>query len=209
MADSGSDFSLEEVRRCIGGRLRDCRDEHDGDYRMNPDFKDQVVSGAVTDAAVLIGMVERVEGVCLIFTKRAEQLNAHSGQVAFPGGKIDNNDASPQAAALREAHEEIGLEENAVEIIGRLPDYYSGSGFRIAPVLGIIDPAANYEANPQEVDYVFEVPLAFLMNPQNHQTGSRWFEGGERFYLEMPYKEHFIWGVTAGMIRALYERVFA
>ena len=96
-----------------------------------------------------------------------------------------------------------------MELLGRLPNYYSGSGFRIAPVLAIIDPAANISANLDEVDYVFEVPLAFLMDKSNHQTGSRMFEGKERFYLEMPYKEHFIWGVTAGIIRVLHDRVFA
>ncbi len=201
-------FTLEHVRGRVLDRLKYDDGEHDGDYHMNPDFRDWVVSDAAVNAAVLIGMVERQEGVCVVLTKRAERLTSHSGQVAFPGGKIDAEDGSPEAAAMREAEEEIGLENRHVDILGRLPDYYSGSGFRIAPILAIIDPAASISANLDEVDYVFEVPLAFLMNSDNHKTGSRMFDGSERFYLEMPYKEHFIWGVTAGIIRVMHDRVF-
>lgn len=202
-------FTLSHVRERVLDRLVYTEDEHDGDYHMNPDYMDWVVSESAINAAVLIGMVERQGDVCVVLTKRAERLNSHSGQVAFPGGKIDVEDTSVEAAAMREAQEEIGLEKKHVEILGRMPDYYSGSGFRIAPVLAIIDPAANIRANLDEVDYVFEVPLAFLMDTSNHQAGSRMFEGRERFYLEMPYKEHFIWGVTAGIIRVLHDRVFA
>lgn len=201
-------FSLNEVRRQFADRLRFDDREHDGDYQLNPDFRKYLVDNATRDAAVLIGLIEREAEVNVLLTKRAEQLNSHSGQVAFPGGKIDHSDGSPEAAALREAHEEVGLEPQRVEIIGRMPDYYSGSGFRIAPVLGVVDPAVELVANPEEVDYVFEVPLSFLMNPDNHRQASRVFQGRERFYLEMPYGEHFIWGVTAGIIRVLHDRVF-
>lgn len=201
-------FSLDKVRRQFADRLRFDDHEHDGDYQLNPDFRKYLVDNATRDAAVLIGLIEREVEVNVLLTKRAEQLNSHSGQVAFPGGKIDRSDGSPEAAALREAHEEVGLEPHRVEIIGRMPDYYSGSGFKIAPVLGVVDPTVELVANPEEVDYVFEVPLSFLMNPDNHRQASRVFQGRERFYLEMPYGEHFIWGVTAGIIRVIHDRVF-
>ena len=160
-------------------------------------------------AAVLIGLVERDGEAQVILTKRTEKLSNHSGQVAFPGGKIDDDDASPEAAALREAWEEIGLDINEVDILGRLPDYYSGSGYLIAPVIGAVSASAGYEINKDEVDYKFEVPLSFLMNPDNHLHASKFFAGKDRHYYEMPYEDHYIWGVTAGMIRVLYDRVFA
>ena len=201
-------FTLDDVRDYAGERLNFSPHEHDGDYRLNTDYASWVVSNATKDAAVLIGFVERSEGICLLLTKRAEQLNSHSGQVAFPGGKIDPEDSSPKAAALREAQEEIGLSAENVEVVGRLPDYYSGSGFKIAPILAIVDSKAEFNVNHEEVDYLFEVPLSFLMNKANHRTASRMFQGTQRFYLEMPYKEHFIWGVTAGIIDVLRERMF-
>ena len=204
-----SSQNIENLRVLIKEKLVFSSQEHDGDYHMNPDYKSWVISNAVKDAAVLIGLVEREGEAHVLLTKRAEQLNSHSGQVAFPGGKIDEDDVSPEAAALREAQEEIGLDQDEVEVIGRLPDYYSGSGFKIAPILAIVSSSADFEINKQEVDYLFEVPLSFLMNTDNHTTASRMFQDNERFYLEMPYKEHFIWGVTAGIIRVLHDRVFA
>ena len=144
----------------------------------------------------------------VILTKRTEQLTSHSGQVAFPGGKIDDTDASAEEAALREAQEEIGLDTNEVEILGRLPDYHSSSGFRINPVMGLVMPHADFSINTDEVEYMFEVPLSFLMNPENHVTSSKFFKGAHRHYYEMPYEGHYIWGVTAGMIRVLHDRVF-
>ncbi len=203
-----SGITLPQVRSLAESRLLHEPEEYDGDHHLNPDYHDWVVSNAVKDAAVLMPLVARDDEISVVLTKRAEQLSAHSGQVAFPGGKIDDTDASPEAAALREADEEIGLSPGNVEVLGRLPDYYSGSGFRIAPIIAIMDAGASVAANPDEVDYVFEVPLSFLMNPQNHQRGSRVFEGTRRHYLEMPYGDHYIWGVTAGIIRVMYERLF-
>ncbi|MEM7067584.1 MAG: CoA pyrophosphatase [Pseudomonadota bacterium] len=202
------DLTIDSLRTRITTASIRWQGELDGDYQLNPDLMDLVVANAKKEAAVLIGFVEREEGLCVILTKRTEKLASHSGQVAFPGGKIDPTDRSAAAAALREAQEEIGLDTSEVEIVGQLPDYRSGSGFLINPVMGIVSADADFEINADEVEYMFEVPLAFLMNPANHLTSSRVFQGRERFYYEMPYDGHYIWGVTAGMIRVLHDRVF-
>lgn len=203
-----SDLSKAGVRALLLKKLDFASDEMDGDYQMNEGMRESVIANAKKHAAVLIGLIERGGSVNVILTKRTEALNNHSGQVAFPGGRIDDDDASPEAAALREAWEEIGLDINEVEIMGRLPDYYTGSGYRVAPVIGFVREGADFEINPDEVDYMFEVPLAFLMDVANHTTTSRMWKERERFFYEMPYQEHYIWGVTAGMIRVLYDRVF-
>jgi len=180
----------------------------DGDYHLNTHMKDDVVTNAKKDAAVLIGLIDINGEVNVILTMRTKALNNHSGQIAFPGGRIDDDDASPEAAALREAWEEIGLDINEVEIMGRLPDYFTGSGYRVAPIIGFVRPGADFEINTDEVEYMFHVPLSFLMDARNHHVASRQFRGNERHYYEMPYGDHYIWGVTAGMIRVLYDRVF-
>ncbi len=202
------EFSTSNVRELLLKKLNFALGEIDGDYHLNEGMKGDVVSNATKDAAVLIGLVERGGIVNIILTKRTEALNNHSGQVAFPGGRIDADDASPEAAALREAWEEIGLDINDVEIMGRLPDYHTGSGYRVAPVIGFVREGADFEINPDEVDYMFEVPLSFLMDEVNHKTTSKSWNDIERYFYEMPYKEHYIWGVTAGMIRVFYDRVF-
>jgi 8-oxo-dGTP pyrophosphatase MutT (NUDIX family) len=135
-------------------------------------------------------------------------MRSHSGQIAFPGGKIDAEDPSPEDAALREAGEEIGLDGGHVDVIGRLPEYVSGSGYRIAPVLSIVRPGFLLTINPDEVDAAFEVPLAFLMDPANHRRQSRIWNDRERFFYEMPFGDRYIWGVTAGIIRTLYESLY-
>lgn len=202
-------FQLETIRNHLIKNLVFAEHEIDGDYHLNPDMRSDVISRALKPAAVLIGLVERNGEAHVILTKRTERLSSHAGQIAFPGGKIDNDDASPEAAALREAWEEIGLDINEVEVVGRLPDYYSGSGFLIAPVIGVVAEDAGFEINREEVDYMFEVPLRFLMDPRNHIKSSKFFKGRDRHYYEMPYDGHYIWGVTAGMIRVLHDRVFA
>ena len=203
-----TEFTLQELRIRTSQRLNYSHDEQIGDFTQNPDLRKWVMSKAVKEAAILMPLVERQGEMSLLLTKRADKLNSHSGQVAFPGGKIDAEDDGPEAAALREAHEEVGLATDQVEILGRLPDYYTGSGYKIAPIIGIMNSNAVVEANPDEVDYIFEVPLSFLMNPDNHVRGSRIFEGKERHFFEMPFGEHYIWGITAGMIRVLYDRLY-
>ena len=184
-------------------------DAEDGDYILNPNAREALRGQNLRDAAVLIAIVQHHKDPAVILTKRSENLRKHTGQIAFPGGTIDAGDASAIDAALREAEEEIGLPRHVPQVMGQLPDYISGSGFRIKPVVALVRPEQTFVINPDEVADIFEVPLAFLMNPQNHMRSSREWQGVERFYYEMPYQQHRIWGVTAGIIRALYERVYA
>jgi 8-oxo-dGTP pyrophosphatase MutT (NUDIX family) len=160
----------------------------------------------IRPAAVLIPVVEHPEPTVLL-TLRAGHLADHAGQIAFPGGKIDATDASPRDAALREAWEEIGLERTFIHPIGYLDLYGTSFGFRILPTVARVQPGFTLEINRSEVDDAFEVPLAFLMDPANHQLHSREFRGVERTYYAMPYAERFIWGATAGILRILYERI--
>jgi len=180
-----------------------------GDHRLNPDMHDLIVNDGLRDAAVLIPVVDRGEEASVILTKRTDKLRSHAGQIAFPGGRLDPTDPTPEFAALRETEEEIGLSSNFIEVVGRMPDYVSGSGFRIAPILSVVKPGFRLDINPDEVDDAFEVPLAFLMDPANHNRESRIWEKKERFYYTMPFHERFIWGVTAGIIRTVYERLYA
>jgi 8-oxo-dGTP pyrophosphatase MutT (NUDIX family) len=180
-----------------------------GDHRLNPSLTDLIVREGLRDAAVLIPVVDRAPEATVLLTQRTEKLRSHSGQVAFPGGRIDPTDASAEEAALRETLEEIGLPPAGIEVIGRMPDYVTGSGYRIAPVLGIVTPPFDLVINEHEVDAVFEVPLGFLMTAANHTRESRLWQERERFYYTMPYQGRFIWGVTAGIIRTLYERLYA
>jgi 8-oxo-dGTP pyrophosphatase MutT (NUDIX family) len=198
-----------ELRRLAAERLVTGLPDAQGDHIHSPGYAEFVLARATKPAAVLIPVLERPGELSIVLTKRLDNLRSHSGQVAFPGGKIDEGDPSPEAAALREAQEEVSLDPALAEIIGRLPDYHTGSGYRIAPVIALVRPEARLVANPEEVDYVFEVPLAFLMDPANHHRASRIFQGQERSYLEMPYGPHYIWGVTAGIIRLMHDRLFA
>jgi 8-oxo-dGTP pyrophosphatase MutT (NUDIX family) len=162
----------------------------------------------IRPAAVLIPVIDRPQPTVLL-TQRAAHLNDHAGQISFPGGKIDTTDASPLDAALREADEEVGLTREFIDPIGYLDLYGTSFGFRILPTLARVHPGFTLRINTSEVDDAFEVPLAFLMNPANHQLHSKEFRGMERFYYAMPYGERYIWGATAGILRVLYERVFA
>jgi 8-oxo-dGTP pyrophosphatase MutT (NUDIX family) len=161
----------------------------------------------IRPAAVLIAVVGHAEPTVLL-TQRAAHLNDHAGQISFPGGKIDATDASPLDAALREAWEEIGLEREFIDPIGYLDLYGTAFGFRILPTLARVRPGFKLRINEDEVDDAFEVPLAFLMNPANHQLHSKEFRGMERSYYAMPFAERYIWGATAGILRVLYERIY-
>lgn len=159
-------------------------------------------------AAVLIGLVAHPDEVTVILTQRAAALRVHSGQISFPGGKIDAQDATPIAAALREAHEEIGLDASRVEPLGYLDPYLTGTGFRIIPVVAKVAPPLALEINPHEVDEAFEVPFAFLMDAANHMLGARELDGKMFHFYAMPFGERYIWGVTAGILRNLFERLY-
>ncbi len=160
----------------------------------------------VRPAAVLIPVVAHPQPTVLL-TQRAAHLNDHAGQISFPGGKIDATDASPLDAALREAEEEVGLAREFVDPIGYLDVYATGFGFRILPTVARVRPGFKLTINHSEVDDAFEVPLAFLMDPANHQVHNKEFRGIERSYYAMPFAERYIWGATAGILRVLYERI--
>ena len=161
----------------------------------------------VRPAAVLIPVVDHEEPTVLL-TQRSPHLSEHAGQIAFPGGKIDATDKSPRDAALREAWEEVGLDRSFIDPIGYLDVYGTGFGFRILPTVARVKPGFKLTINHSEVDDAFEVPLAFLMNPTNHQIHSKDFRGIERSYYAMPFAERYIWGATAGILRVLYERIY-
>jgi len=161
----------------------------------------------VRPAAVLIPVVDHPEPTVLL-TQRSAHLSNHAGQISFPGGKIDATDASPLAAALREAEEEVGLARGFVDPIGYLDVYGTAFGFRILPTLARVRPGFQLTINHGEVDDAFEVPLSFLMNPANHQLHAKEFRGIARSYYAMPFAERYIWGATAGILRLLYERIY-
>ena len=161
----------------------------------------------VRPAAVLIPVVDHPQPTVLL-TQRSAHLNDHAGQISFPGGKIDATDASPLDTALREAEEEVGLSRQFVDPIGYLDLYGTSFGFRILPTVARVRPGFELRINTSEVDDAFEVPLAFLMDPANHQVHSREFRGMERSYYAMPFAERYIWGATAGILRVLYERIY-
>jgi len=179
-----------------------------GDLDLDPALWERAGVAATRPAAVLVPVVDRPDPAVLL-TQRTAELASHAGQIAFPGGKIDPQDATPAAAAMREAEEEIGLPDSVIEPIGYLDLYLTFSGFRIVPTVARIAPDYRLRLNPAEVADAFEVPLAFLMDAQNHALHSRDWKGVSRRYYAMPYGERYIWGVTAGILRNLYERIYA
>jgi 8-oxo-dGTP pyrophosphatase MutT (NUDIX family) len=201
-------FSASEFRRRAELEKALHRDTDYGDHRLNPDMSDWASQTALRDAAVLVPVVDYGDEASVILTKRTEKLRSHSGQISFPGGRIDPTDTSPEFAAMREAEEEIGLSPDFIEVVGRMPDYVSGSGFRISPILSVVKPGFQLTINEDEVDDAFEVPLSFLMNEANHNRESRVWKERERFFYTMPFGERYIWGITAGIIRVVYERLY-
>jgi len=163
---------------------------------------------APAHAAVLLGVVMRDEPTVLL-TQRPSHMSTHAGQIAFAGGKCDETDADVAATALREAHEEVGLETHHVQVLGTLPEYVTGSAFYVTPVVALISPSMSLQLNTHEVADAFEVPLAFLMNPAHHRWHRYEFEGVTREWLSMPYRDgeqlRFVWGATAGMLRNFYR----
>lgn len=162
-------------------------------------------SGITTHAAVLIPVLQKSAGLSILLTQRTDHLHDHAGQISFPGGRMDAGDRDLHETALRESQEEIGLERDRVEIIGALPEYLTVSGYRVTPVVALVEPQAHYPADAFEVADVFDVPLAFLMDPANHEVRVWNGEEGRRRFYAMPYQERFIWGATAGMLRNLYH----
>lgn len=189
------------------------------ELRREPRFVDR----APAAAAVLVPLVQRAEGVSVLLTERTHNLSTHSGQVAFPGGKVDASDADAVDAALRETEEEVSLSRRFVDVIGQLPVYVTGTRFVITPVVGLVSEGFVLRPNPDEVAHAFEVPLAWLMNPAHHRRHRHEWEGQVREWFSMPYLEpvqadaragetapgagveRYIWGATAGMLRNFYR----
>jgi len=160
----------------------------------------EIAKGGSKPAAVLLLVVNHPGDPTVVFTQRTAHLADHAGQISFPGGRVEEGDGTPEHTALREAEEEVGITPNRVEILGRLPDYHTGTGYRVTPIVGWAEPPLTYRPDPHEVADVFEVPLAFLLDSGNHRYESAFFKGRMRNYWAMPYGERFIWGATAGML---------
>ncbi|MEL6920194.1 MAG: CoA pyrophosphatase [Pseudomonadota bacterium] len=186
-----------------------------GDHALNPDYNPSERESPFKPAAVLIGIANRGDDAMVILTQRAAHLSSHSGQIAFPGGKIDAGE-TPIEAALREADEEIGLSSDEVTVLGAMGTYYSGSGYSITPVIATVNDQASFSINRDEVAELFEVPLRFLMDRQNRTLESRFWKGKERHYYVMDFDDpnraleepRRIWGVTAGIIATVQERLY-
>jgi 8-oxo-dGTP pyrophosphatase MutT (NUDIX family) len=187
-------------------------------FAAPPDWRPEIVEEGrwarrdeLARAAVLVPLVVRSSGLSVLLTQRTAHLKHHAGQISFPGGRSEAADVDPIATALREAAEEIALGARHVEVLGSMPDYLTGTNFRVTPVVALIHPPFTVEAHADEVAEIFEVPLAFLMDPSHHQVRSLVWEGGERRFFAMPYPrvdlagDYFIWGATAGMLRNLYR----
>ncbi|NMG34809.1 CoA pyrophosphatase [Azoarcus sp. TTM-91] len=174
--------------------------------RVNEPVLDEFVPDQLRPAAVLLPIVNRAEaGLNVLLTRRADHLHHHPGQISFPGGRREAEDGSPTITALRETEEEIGLPRSRVEVLGELPEYHTGTGFCITPIVGVITPPFDLAPDSFEVAEVFEVPLEFLLNPVNHQRHSMTREGRVRNYYAMPYGSYYIWGATAGIILSLWR----
>jgi 8-oxo-dGTP pyrophosphatase MutT (NUDIX family) len=151
-------------------------------------------------AAVLLLVVNHPADPTVVFTQRTDHLADHAGQISFPGGRCDEGDCTPERTALREAEEEVGISGDRVEILGRLPEYRTSTGYCVTPVVGWAEPPLTFRPDPHEVADIFEVPLAFLLDSGNHRYESAFYKGRMRKYWAMPYGERFIWGATAGML---------
>ena len=178
------------------------------DYDLNPEMMADLADAPLRSAAVLVPIVLRHPELSVLLTQRTAHLRSHAGQIAFPGGRIDEGEGAVEAA-LREAEEEIGLDRALTEPLGFLDGYVTGTSFKIIPVVALVRPEFTPEPAPEEVEEVFEVPLRFLMSAENHARHRREWKGRTRFFYAMPYGERYIWGATAGMIRNLYDRLYA
>jgi 8-oxo-dGTP pyrophosphatase MutT (NUDIX family) len=209
---------MKNYRELIGARVNPeppsmevllGEDAPSGDGDLQPlQWVDREDRPALRAAAVLVPIIEYAEGPRVLLTRRADHLGSHAGQVAFPGGKIEPGEGIA-AAALREADEEVGLKAAFVEVAGFLDAYETGTGFRIVPVVSFVRPGFTLTVHDGEVAEVFEVPLSFLMNGKNHERHKTTWRGKEREYYAMPYDGHYIWGATAGMLKNMYDRIFA
>ena len=189
------------VGQWASGMSREERTER-GDHDLNPGMAKPT---ELVQAAVLVPIVERGDGLTVLLTQRTDHLTAHAGQIAFPGGRLEETDPSLEAAALRETEEEVGLRRDRIEIVGQLDLYVTRTGFEVTPVVGIVSPPFALHPDPFEVAEVFEVPLPFILDPANHLKQSRLHNGIQRQFYVLPYENRYIWGATAGMLVNLSE----
>lgn len=190
---------LDEVPRVFAPEKR-------GDHVLNPGAR-PVAGRPLSPAAVLVPLVAYEDGVRVLFTRRTDRLSHHSGQISFPGGRVDAGDGDLVACALREAEEEIGLERRFVRVLGALDCYITVTGFAVTPVVAAVTPGFRLRIDPAEVAEAFDVPLEFLLDAANHRRDSGVFNGVERHWWAMRYGGYYIWGATAGMLRNLHERL--
>ena len=174
-----------------------------GDHDLNPGMTPP--SAALRPAAVLVPLIDRPDGMSVLLTQRTPHLSAHAGQISFPGGRIEEGDADATEAALRETEEEIGLTRGQIRVIGRLDTYVTGTGFEITPIVGIVKIPFSLAIDPFEVAEAFEVPLSFVLDPNNHRRMTREFEQRKRLFFLLPFENRNIWGATAGMLVNLAE----
>jgi 8-oxo-dGTP pyrophosphatase MutT (NUDIX family) len=172
----------------------------DGEIAVNPPV---APSSVLRPAAVLILIVNRQEQPAVLFTQRTAHLTDHAGQISFPGGRVEDDDRDPAHTALRETEEETGVEASRIHILGTIPQYTTGTGYLVTPVVGWIDPPVQYRPDPTEVAECFEVPFAHVTDPRNHRVESAMYKGRMRSYISVPYGKRYIWGATAGMLVSL------
>lgn len=190
-------FDSNRLRSAFQGGRPPEAEKGRGDHDLNPDMKPPVKN---RPASVLIPIVERDEGLTMLLTKRSEDLPVHPGQVSFPGGRAESHDEGPVDTALRETEEEVGIHRRHIDIVGQLDLYSTRTGFEITPVVGLLTPPFDMRADPMEVQEIFEVPLAFFLNRENHERHSREWNNQIRSFYAMPYGDYYIWGATAGML---------
>jgi 8-oxo-dGTP pyrophosphatase MutT (NUDIX family) len=197
----------EQWRALIAERLgTGASAEPQGDYDLNPSMRDEAPDD-LTPAAVLIPIIVRPEGATVLLTLRTDHLRDHAGQVSFPGGRVEPDDDGPVATALRETEEEIGLARSLVEVVGELEVYETRTGFRITPIVGMVEPGFTLTLDAFEVAEAFEVPLAIVLDPANFNRQSRMWRGARRTFYVLTFEDRLIWGATAGMLVNLSRRL--
>ncbi len=195
------DDIIEALKAPQGGILQR-RGDHAVDYPGSKSRARAFAEGELVSrpAAVLVPLVKRDDGLHVILTRRTDHLSDHAGQISFPGGRQEEEDATLEETALRETEEEIGLSRRHINLIGRIDDYYTVTGYQVTPIIGLITPPFDLVPDDHEVAEVFEVPLTFILDPNNQKLQSVTFEGTRRRYFAIPYREYYIWGATAGML---------